>query len=136
MSASPSSFPSSSPFSSSSRPFAQTLRRNLVNPVALGYLAIVLAVCAWVAVDAIFVDHSGDASFAGLWIGVVTAPTSFFISSPIALLGPVLPPSLAFLNVVLLLIAIPVSALVQGFGLGALYRWFTDRTPRANTSAA
>ncbi|AXG79303.1 SCO4225 family membrane protein [Streptomyces paludis] len=133
------SAPSSSSSSSASSPWGslrQKLRYNLVNPVALGYLAIVLAVCAWVAVDAISNANSGDASLAGIWITVVTAPTSFFISTPITLLGPILPPALAFVDVVLYLMTIPVSALIQAFALGVVYRWFTNRNPRANTSAA
>jgi hypothetical protein len=62
-----------------SRSLPQTLRHYLANPLALGYLGVVLAVCLWVAADAFFASSSGDASFAGLWAVLVTAPTSLLI---------------------------------------------------------
>lgn len=49
------------------RSLPQSLRHYLVNPLALGYLGIVLGVCLWVATDAFFASSSGDASFAGVW---------------------------------------------------------------------
>lgn len=93
------------------RSLPQTLRHYLVNPVALAYLGLVLAVCLWVAADTFFASSSGDASFAGVWAFLVTAPTSllFPLAGPVGLL------------------AIPISALVQAFALGAAYRYVTER---------
>ncbi|MET8975269.1 hypothetical protein ABZX85_06565 [Streptomyces sp. NPDC004539] len=82
------------------------LRSNLVNPAALGYLALVLAVLGWVAVDTLFVEHQ-DASFAGVWAFVVTAPVSW-----IFLLLPQPLPA----------VGIAVGAVVQAAVIGAVYR--------------
>lgn len=94
-----------------SRTLPQTLRHYLANPLALGYLGIVLAVCLWVAVDTFSAASSGDASFAGVWAVLATAPTSLMLpfEGPIALIG------------------IPIGAVVQAFALGALYRYVTER---------
>lgn len=83
----------------------------LRTPAALGYLALVAAVVAWVGLDTLFVEHA-DASLAGVWIFVVTAPTSFLF---LALPGP------------LPWIGVAVGALVQAVALGALYRGVTGR---------
>lgn len=94
-----------------SRSMPQNLRHYLANPLALGYLGVVLAVCLWIAADTYFAASSGDASFAGVWAFLVTAPTSLLVPFT----GPVG------------LIAIPVGAIVQAFALGALYRHVTER---------
>ncbi|MEV5854502.1 hypothetical protein OH828_17620 [Streptomyces anulatus] len=95
------------------RPLPQTLRHYLVNPLALGYLGVVLAVCLWVTVDAVSTSSSGDASFAGLWAVLATAPTSmvFLVAGPVGLTG-------------------PIGAIVQAAALGALYRYITERRTR------
>ncbi|MYX15686.1 hypothetical protein GTY67_20225 [Streptomyces sp. SID8374] len=103
-----------------SRSLPQTLRHYLVNPLALGYLGVVLAVCLWVAVDAILGASSGDASFAGVWALLVTAPASLLMPFT----GPVG------------LIAIPIGAVVQAFALGAMYRYVTERRAHAIDSGA
>ncbi|MDX3374700.1 hypothetical protein AB0407_23680 [Streptomyces microflavus] len=91
----------------------QTLRHYLVNPLALGYLGFVLAVCVWVTIDGVSASSSGDASFAGfgLWAVLATAPTSmlFLVAGPVGLIG------------------IPIGAIVQATALGALYRSITER---------
>ncbi|MEV7421179.1 MULTISPECIES: SCO4225 family membrane protein [unclassified Streptomyces] len=94
-----------------SRSLPQTLRHYLANPLALGYLGVVLAVCLWVAADAFYASSSGDAGFAGVWAVLVTAPTSllFPFTGPVGL------------------IAIPIGAIVQALALGALYRYVTER---------
>ncbi|MEU1170665.1 SCO4225 family membrane protein [Streptomyces microflavus] len=94
-----------------SRSLPQSLRHYLVNPLALGYLGIVLGVCMWVATDAFFASSSGDASFAGVWAILATAPTSLLVpfEGPVALIG------------------IPIGAIVQAFALGAMYRYVTER---------
>ncbi|MBT2380684.1 hypothetical protein AMK21_12305 [Streptomyces sp. CB00316] len=101
-----------------SRSLPQTLRHYLVNPLALGYLGIVLGVCLWVAADAFFASSSGDASFAGVWAILATAPTSllFTFAGPIGLIG------------------IPIGAVVQAFALGALYRYVTERHAQGTAS--
>ncbi|GAB2959292.1 hypothetical protein GCM10023080_019090 [Streptomyces pseudoechinosporeus] len=105
----------------SSRSLSQTLRHNLVNPAALGYLALVAAVGVWVGLDALFVEHA-DASLAGVWLFVVTAPTSLLFAA--------LPGALSFVGVA-------VGAVTQAFALGAAYRWFRGRpAQRAGISNA
>ncbi|MBL1291312.1 SCO4225 family membrane protein [Streptomyces sp. NPDC057067] len=98
------------------RSLPQILRHYLVNPLALGYLGVVLAVCLWVTIDAVSASSSGDASFAGLWAVLATAPTSmvFLVAGPVGLIG------------------IPIGAIVQATALGALYRYITER--RVHTS--
>jgi hypothetical protein len=60
------------------RPLLKALR----TPVALGYLLIVAGVVVWAGVDALLVDHA-DASLAGIWSFLVTAPTSLlFVMLP------------------------------------------------------
>ncbi|GGK63018.1 SCO4225 family membrane protein [Streptomyces flaveus] len=105
----------------SSHSLIQTLRHNLVNPASLGYLALVAAVGVWVGVDTLFVEHV-DASFAAVWLFVVTAPTSFLFLA--------LPGALPFIGVA-------VGAVTQAFALGAAYRWFQGwSTQRAGISNA
>ncbi|MFE7839915.1 SCO4225 family membrane protein [Streptomyces sp. NPDC057474] len=99
----------------SSRSLSRTLRRHLLNPAALGYLALVVAVGVWVGVDTLFVEHA-DASFAGVWLFLVTAPTS--------LLFVALPGGLPFLGIVL-------GAVIQAFVLGAAYRWVVERPTKS-----
>ncbi|MFC9181813.1 MULTISPECIES: SCO4225 family membrane protein [Streptomyces] len=97
------------------RSLPQTLRHYLVNPLALGYLGVVLAVCLWVTVDTVSASSSGDASFAGVWAILATAPTSmlFLVAGPVGLIG------------------IPIGAIVQAAALGALYRYLTERRAHA-----
>ncbi|MFE2062206.1 SCO4225 family membrane protein [Streptomyces sp. NPDC059467] len=83
----------------------------LRTPVALGYLALVAAVVVWVGADTLFVEHA-DASLAGVWAFLVTAPTS--------LLFVMLPGPLAWAGVV-------VGAVVQAAVLGVLYRKVSGR---------
>ncbi|MFE4218221.1 SCO4225 family membrane protein [Streptomyces sp. NPDC056844] len=100
------------------RSFPQALRHYLVNPLSLGYLGVVLAVCLWVTIDAISHSSSGDASFAGVWAFLVTAPTSmvFLVAGPAGLIG------------------VPIGALVQAAALGALYRNITERRAHSTGS--
>ncbi|MFE8915522.1 SCO4225 family membrane protein [Streptomyces globisporus] len=100
------------------RSLPQTLRHYLVNPLALGYLGVVLAVCLWVTVDTVSASSSGDASFAGVWAVLATAPTSmlFLVAGPVGLIG------------------IPIGAIVQAAALGALYRYLTERRAHAAES--
>ncbi|MFD8718058.1 SCO4225 family membrane protein [Streptomyces sp. NPDC059629] len=83
----------------------------LRTPVALGHLALVAAVVVWVGVDTLFAEHA-DASLAGVWAFLVTAPAS--------LLFVMLPGPPAWAGVV-------VGAVVQAAVLGVLYRKVSDR---------
>ncbi|WP_432147351.1 SCO4225 family membrane protein [Streptomyces sp. bgisy029] len=98
-----------------SRTLPQTLRHYLANPLALGYLGVVLAVCVWVAANTYSAASSGDASFAGVWAILATAPTSLLFTFLFTFAGPIG------------LIGIPIGAVVQAFALGALYRYVTER---------
>ncbi|MEU1666248.1 hypothetical protein ABZ547_22055 [Streptomyces sparsogenes] len=100
-----------------SRSLPQALPHYLVNPLALGYLGVVLAVCLWVAADTFSAASSGDAGFAGVWAILVTAPASMlFLAGPAGLIG------------------IPIGAIVQAAALGALYRYITERRARSTES--
>ncbi|MDQ0762671.1 hypothetical protein QF027_005306 [Streptomyces canus] len=81
------------------------------NPLALGYLLLVAAVLCWVGVDALFVEHA-DASLAGVWAFLVTAPAS--------LLFVMLPEAWAWAGIAL-------GAVVNAAVLGAAYRSVTGR---------
>ncbi|GGX96582.1 SCO4225 family membrane protein [Streptomyces minutiscleroticus] len=95
----------------SSRSLTTAFRHCLLNPVALGYLALVAAVWVWIGVDLLFVDHQ-DASFAAVWGFLVTAPASLlFLTLP----GPAVWAGVA------------VAAVVQAAVLGAAYRGFAGR---------
>ncbi|MGC9539070.1 SCO4225 family membrane protein [Streptomyces sp. UG1] len=91
--------------------FVAATRRNLVNPAALGYLAVVVGVLAWVGLDALLVEHQ-DASLAGVWAFLVTGPTSWLFL--------MLPGVLPWAGVV-------VGALVQAAVLGAAYHRLAGR---------
>ncbi|MCF3964818.1 SCO4225 family membrane protein [Streptomyces fuscigenes] len=84
-------------------PFTAALRRALLHPVALAYLAVVAAVWAWVAADVLFVTHQ-DASLSGVW--------AFFVTAPSSLLFVLLPGPLPWVGLV-------VAALLQAALLGA-----------------
>ncbi|MFD7971196.1 SCO4225 family membrane protein [Streptomyces clavifer] len=103
----------------SSRTLPQSLRHYLVNPAALGYLAVVAAVGVWVGLDMLLVERV-DASFAGVWLFIVTAPTSFlFVTLPSELL----------------LVGIAVGAVAQALALGAAYRSARGRAARRTSPA-
>ncbi|MEU0356502.1 SCO4225 family membrane protein [Streptomyces cyaneofuscatus] len=109
------------------RTLPQAFRHYLANPLALGYLGVVLAVCVWVAVDTFSAASSGDASFAGVWAILATAPTSLLFTFLFAFAGPVGPVGL---------IGIPIGAVAQAFALGALYRHITERRTHGTANGA
>lgn len=88
--------------------------RYFLNPLALGYLLLVTAFLGWVGVDALFVEHA-DASLAGVWAFLVTAPAS--------LLFVMLPGALAWAGIV-------VGAVVNAAVLGAAYQRVSGRRLR------
>lgn len=77
--------------------------------VSGGYLLLVFATFAFVAVDAAFVEHP-DASLAGVWLYLVTVPLS--------LVGILAVPDATGPLATTVLLAVPAaSALVQAVGL-------------------
>ena len=91
------------------RSFGTAARHCLLNPPALGYLAVVAGVLGWIAAEVLF----GDPGFAGVWAFLVTGPTSWmFLFLP----GP------------LLWAALVVSALFQAAVLGAAHRRLSARS--------
>ncbi|MFI8002989.1 SCO4225 family membrane protein [Streptomyces sp. NPDC086010] len=85
------------------------------------YLGLVLAVTVFVAVDTLFVTHD-DASFAGVWLFLLAAPTvfAFFLGSSLAGADTAGPAWFVYL-------ALVVSVLVQACALG----WFSRLVHRA-----
>lgn len=86
------------------------------------YLGLVLATVVFVAVDTLFVSHD-DASFAGVWVFFLAAPTVFAF-----LLGSSMTGADAAGPAWFTYLALVVSVLVQACALG----WFTQlvRGPR------
>jgi hypothetical protein len=85
--------------------------RYFLNPLALGYLLVVTAVVGWVAVDTLFIEHA-DASLAGVWAFLVTAPAS--------LLFVMLPGAWAWAGII-------VGAVANAAVLGAAYQSASGR---------
>ncbi|OEJ28186.1 hypothetical protein AR457_30665 [Streptomyces agglomeratus] len=88
-------------------------RLTFCNPVSLTYLALVAASAVFVTVDTLFVTHE-DASFSGVWLLLLSAPTiiAFFMGADA--LG------VAATGDWFLYSALPLSVLIQSFALG----WF------------
>jgi hypothetical protein len=103
-----------------------SIRLTFGNPVSLGYLALVLAATVFVAVDTLFVAHE-DASFAGVWLFFLAAPTvfAFFVGSSLAGSDGLGPAWFVYL-------ALVVSVVVQAFVLG----WFTRLVRRGGRGPA
>ncbi|MFH8405659.1 SCO4225 family membrane protein [Streptomyces sp. NPDC018019] len=91
------------------------------NPVSLVYLGLVVAAVLFALVDMVFVEHQ-DASFAGIWAVLLTAPTIF----PLWLAGDALwgdagsPQWFAVLT-------LAVAALVNALLLGLVHRGLRGR---------
>ncbi|MFB8027171.1 SCO4225 family membrane protein [Streptomyces sp. NPDC056465] len=91
------------------------------------YLGLVLAVSVFVAVDTVFVSHD-DASFAGVWVFLLAAPTVFLFLLGSSMTGADTGGPAWFTY-----LALVVSVLVQAGALG----WFARllRGPRSSGSA-
>ncbi|MEU0375098.1 hypothetical protein ABZ070_33930 [Streptomyces sp. NPDC006283] len=89
------------------------------NRAAQGYLALVAVAAVYVAVDTLFVHHE-DASFAGIWLFLLTAPTIFGFMAVGTLIGDTVTESAAFLYPALVL-----SVLIQAMALGLFVRLLT-----------
>nr|WSW70773.1 hypothetical protein OG461_33825 [Streptomyces sp. NBC_00995] len=84
------------------------------NAASLVYLGVVAATAVFVTVDTLFVTHE-DASFAGVWLFLLAAPTVFVFFVGGAMLGAeTAAPTWLFC------VALVVSVLVQSLALG----WF------------
>ncbi|GAA2604423.1 SCO4225 family membrane protein [Streptomyces axinellae] len=88
--------------------WGMTARRLWGNPAALGYLALVLGTVAFTLVTMGFAPEP-DASMAGVWMYVATAPVSFLF----VMAGSV--------ETWFMVFSLVVSALVQSAVIGALY---------------
>ncbi|MET7642897.1 hypothetical protein ABZS83_04445 [Streptomyces sp. NPDC005426] len=84
------------------------------NAASLIYLGAVAATAVFVTVDTVFVSHE-DASFAGVWLFLLAAPTVFVFLAGSATWGAETAGPAWFLYV-----ALVVSVLVQSLALG----WF------------
>ncbi|MFI6080732.1 SCO4225 family membrane protein [Streptomyces sp. NPDC051217] len=89
------------------------------------YLAVVAATAVLVAVDTLFVHHD-DASFAGVWLFLLAAPTVFLFFAGGSLIGESFASSSAFGYVALI-----ASVLIQAAALGAFVRVLSDKTGHA-----
>ncbi|MCX5345315.1 SCO4225 family membrane protein [Streptomyces atratus] len=84
------------------------------NAASLIYLGLVLAAAVFVTVDTLFVAHE-DASFAGVWLFLLAAPTVFVFFIGSALWGAAAAGPAWFVY-----LALVVSVLLQSLALG----WF------------
>ncbi|GCD47322.1 SCO4225 family membrane protein [Streptomyces paromomycinus] len=91
------------------------------NPVSLVYLALVLAAALFAVVDLAFVQHE-DASFSGVWVALLTAPTVF----PLWLAGDALWGEAGSPQWYLIL-TLAVAALVNALLLGLVHRALRGR---------
>ncbi|MFD6988163.1 SCO4225 family membrane protein [Streptomyces sp. NPDC059943] len=92
------------------------------------YLALVAAAAVFVAVDTLFVRHD-DASFAGVWLFALAAPTVFLFFAGGSLMGESFASSSAFGYVALI-----ASVLIQAAAIGAFVRLLLrDRTGPVRT---
>ncbi|MEV0040864.1 hypothetical protein [Streptomyces sp. NPDC050804] len=90
------------------------------NRVSQVYLGLVAATTVFVAVDTLFVQHQ-DASFAGVWVFFLAAPTVFVFFMGGELVGGTFADSAAFVYPALVL-----SVLIQAAALGGFVRLLRD----------
>ncbi|MCX5138480.1 MULTISPECIES: SCO4225 family membrane protein [unclassified Streptomyces] len=95
------------------------------NVASLIYLGVVAATAVFVTVDTLFVAHE-DASFAGVWLFFLAAPTVFVFFVGGAVLGAEAAGPAWFLY-----LALVVSVLVQSLALGWFVRLVRGVTGRA-----
>ncbi|MET7368251.1 hypothetical protein ABZS61_20800 [Streptomyces sp. NPDC005566] len=94
------------------------------NAASLIYLGLVLATTVFVAVDTLFVAHE-DASFAGVWVFFLAAPTVFVFLLGSSVVGADTGGPAWFVY-----LALVVSVLVQACALG----WFARLVRRGGRS--
>ncbi|WP_405935579.1 hypothetical protein OG338_01475 [Streptomyces sp. NBC_00726] len=100
------------------------------NAASLVYLGAVAAAAVFVTVDTLLVSHE-DASFAGVWLFLLAAPTVFLF-----LLGGSLAGAESFGPAWFMYLALTVSVLVQSLALGWFVRLVRGGAPRSRTVRA
>lgn len=100
------------------------------NRPAQVYLALVAVTALYVAIDTAFVHHE-DASFAGIWLLLLAAPTIFGFMVLGTLVGDSFAESAAFLYP-----ALVVSVLLQSLALGLFTRLLTGHGHTARPHGA
>ncbi|MEI7032313.1 SCO4225 family membrane protein [Streptomyces pratensis] len=93
------------------------------NPASLIYLGLVAAATVFVTVDLLFVTHE-DASFSGVWLFLLAAPTVFLFFFGSSLAGAEAGGPTWFL-----VVALVVSVLVQSLILGWFVRLIRKARP-------
>ncbi|MEV7086060.1 hypothetical protein AB0O07_09210 [Streptomyces sp. NPDC093085] len=91
------------------------------------YLALVAVAVVFVTVVTLSAQQQGDASLAGVWLGLLAAPTVFLFFSVGELVGEDFATSIGFLVPALL-----ISYLIQSIALGAFAR-LLKRAPKATS---
>ncbi|MCX4516543.1 hypothetical protein OG402_02515 [Streptomyces anulatus] len=108
-------------------PHLNTLvRLTFRNPASLIYLGLVLAATLFVTVDTLFVTHE-DASFSGVWLFLLAAPTIFLFFIGGSLAGAEAGGPAWFL-----VLGLVVSVLVQSLALG----WFVRLVRRVGSAGS
>ncbi|MFJ6613856.1 SCO4225 family membrane protein [Streptomyces sp. NPDC091289] len=102
------------------------VRLTFRNPASLIYLGLVLAATLFVTVDTLFVTHE-DASFSGVWLFLLAAPTVFLFFFGSSLAGAEAGGPAWFL-----VLGLVVSVLVQSLALG----WFVRLVRRAGSAGS
>ncbi|MFF7340279.1 SCO4225 family membrane protein [Streptomyces sp. NPDC008163] len=97
------------------------------NAASLLYLGAVAAATVFVTVDTLLVSHA-DASFAGVWLFLLAAPTVFLF-----LLGGSLGGAESFGPAWFMYLALAVSVLVQSLALGWFVRLLSGGARRSRT---
>ncbi|MGC5345504.1 SCO4225 family membrane protein [Streptomyces sp. DT171] len=105
------------------------VRLTFANPASMIYLGIVLATAGFVTVDTLFVHHE-DASFAGVWLFFLAAPTVF-----VFLVGSSLGGAESGGPTWFLLLGLTVSVLVQSLAIGWFVRLLTGGHRNRSTAA-
>lgn len=99
------------------------VRLTFKNPASISYLGLVILTVGFVAVDTLFVHHE-DASFAGVWLLFLAAPTIFVFFTGGDAFGAGVSETSWFLY-----IALTVSVLIQSFALGLFLRLLSGARP-------
>ncbi|THA22928.1 hypothetical protein E6R18_32045 [Streptomyces sp. A1277] len=103
-------------------------RLTFKNAASLVYLGVVAATAVFVLVDTLFTAHE-DASFAGVWLFLLAAPTVF-----VFLLGSSLAGAESFGPAWFMYLALVVSVLVQSLALGWFARLVRGASGRSRTA--
>ncbi len=94
------------------------------------YLALVALAALYVTIDSAFVHHE-DASFAGVWLFLLTAPTVFAFLIVGELFGDAVGGSVWFLYV-----AMALSVVIQSLAIGLFVRLLRGRPHHAHPQGA